>query len=64
MVPIGFCGKVIAEPTQVIEIGVRRARVIVAFSFGSGANEEVARAHNEEGLEIRLKTVEEILKET
>jgi len=38
--------------------------VIVAFSFGSGAYEEVARAKNEEGLEIRLKTVEEILKES
>jgi len=38
--------------------------VIVAFSFGKGAYEEVARAKNEQGLEITLKTVEEILKET
>ncbi len=38
--------------------------VIVAFSFGKGAYEEVARAKNEQNLEITLKTVEEILKET
>jgi DNA modification methylase len=38
--------------------------VIVALSFGKGAYEEVARAKNEEGLEIKLKTVEEILKES
>jgi hypothetical protein len=38
--------------------------VIVAFSFGKGAHEEVARAKLEQGLEITLKTVEEILKET
>lgn len=38
--------------------------VIVAFSFGSGAYEEAARAKNEMNLEIRLKTVEEILSET
>jgi DNA modification methylase len=38
--------------------------VIVAFSFGRGAHEEVARAKNEMGLDIKLKTVEEILKET
>ncbi len=38
--------------------------VIVAFSFGAGAIEEVARAKNNQGLEIALKTVEEILKET
>lgn len=38
--------------------------VIVAFSFGKGAYEEVARAKLEQGLEITLKTVEEILKET
>jgi hypothetical protein len=36
----------------------------VAFSFSKGAYEEVARAKNEQGLEIKLKTVEEILKET
>lgn len=38
--------------------------VIVAFSFGKGAYEEVARAKLEQGLEITLKTVEEILNET
>ncbi|HEV2138578.1 MAG TPA: DNA methyltransferase [Nitrososphaerales archaeon] len=38
--------------------------VIVAFSFGSGAYEEVARAKNNMNLDIKLKTVEEILKET
>lgn len=50
------------------ETAIRRLNktrgVIVAFSFGSGAYAEAARAHNEEGLEIKLKTVEEILKET
>ncbi len=38
--------------------------VIVAFSFGKGAFEEVARVKNEGGLMITLKLVEEILKET
>lgn len=38
--------------------------VIVAFSFGKGAYEEVARVKLQRGLEITLKTVEEILKET
>jgi len=50
------------------ETAIRRMNknrgVIVAFSFGSGAYEEAARAKNEEGLDIKLKTVEEILKET
>jgi len=50
------------------ETAIRRYRkdkgVFIAFSFGSGAYEEVARVKNEEGLEIKLKTVEEILKET
>jgi DNA modification methylase len=49
--------------TAIRRMGKKKG-VIVAFSFGSGANEEVARAHNEEGLEIKLKTVEEILKES
>jgi hypothetical protein len=49
--------------TAIRRLGKTRG-VIVAFSFGSGAYEEVARAKNEEGLEIKLKTVEEILKET
>ena len=34
---------------------------IVAFSFGSGAIEEVARAKNQEGIEIILRTVKELL---
>lgn len=50
------------------ETAIQRAEkdrgVIVAFSFGKGAHEEVARAKNERKLDIRLKTVEEILKET
>jgi hypothetical protein len=37
--------------------------LIVAFSFGKGAYEEVARAKNAEGLDIELRTVEEIIKE-
>lgn len=50
------------------ETAMRRAGkkkgVIVAFSFGKGAYEEVARAKLEEGLEIELKIVEQLLKET
>jgi hypothetical protein len=42
----------------------KKTVVIVALSFGSGAYDEAARAMNQEGLEIKLKTVEEILKET
>jgi DNA modification methylase len=49
--------------TAMQRIGKRKG-VIVAFSFGKGAYEEVARAKLEQGLEITLKTVEEILKET
>jgi DNA modification methylase len=41
----------------------KKAGMIIAFSFGKGANEEVARAKLEEGLEIELKTVRELLKE-
>jgi DNA modification methylase len=41
----------------------KKAGMIVAFSFGKGANEEVARAKLDEGLEIRLKTVKDLLKE-
>jgi hypothetical protein len=36
----------------------------VALSFGKGAYEEVARAKNEMGLDIKLKTVAEILQES
>ena len=50
------------------ETSIRRVKknkgVIVAFSFGSGAYEEVARIKNQEMVEIKLKTVEEILKES
>ena len=50
------------------ETAIRRMNknrgVIVALSFGKGAYEEVARVKNDEMVEIRLKTVEEILKET
>jgi DNA modification methylase len=49
--------------TAIERIGKRKG-VIVAFSFTRGAYEEVARAKNEKGLDIKLKTVEEILKET
>lgn len=34
---------------------------IVAFSFGKGAYEEVARIKNKEGLEIKLITIQELL---
>lgn len=34
---------------------------IVAFSFGKGAVEEVARVKNQEGIEIILRTVQELL---
>jgi DNA modification methylase len=49
------------------ETAIRRQRkkagMIVAFSFGKGANEEVARAKQEEGLKIELKAVEELVEE-
>jgi len=37
--------------------------LIVAISFGNGAYEEAARANLEQGLEIELKTVKQILGE-
>lgn len=47
------------------ETAIRRAKrkkgVFVAFSFGKGAHEEVARARLHDDLEIELKTVEEII---
>ena len=50
------------------ETAIRRAKkdkgVIVAFSFGKGAYEEVARAKLDDGLNIELKTVEEIINNT
>ncbi len=49
------------------ETAIKRKRktrgMIVAFSFGKGAVEEAARAKNEEGLEIELKRVEDLLRE-
>ena len=49
------------------ETAMRRMKksrgVIVAFSFTAGAREEVARARNQEKLEIELKTVKEIIEE-
>jgi hypothetical protein len=41
----------------------RKEGVIVAFSFGKGATEEVARARNQDGINIKLKTVAEIMEE-
>lgn len=41
----------------------RKGGVIVAFSFTKGAFEEAARAKNELGLEIELKTVKQIVAE-
>jgi DNA modification methylase len=42
---------------------LKKSGIIVALSFGKGAYEEVARARLEQGLEIELKTVKEILGE-
>ncbi|MEM2970856.1 MAG: DNA methyltransferase [Candidatus Bathyarchaeia archaeon] len=41
----------------------KKTGMIVAFSFGKGAHEEVARAKLKEGLEIELKEVKEIIRE-
>jgi adenine-specific DNA-methyltransferase len=46
-----------------IKRGKKAKGIIVAFSFGKGAYEEVARAKNQDGVEIELKQVEEIIKE-
>lgn len=35
--------------------------VIVAFSFGSGAYEEMARAKNQDGIEIKPITIKELI---
>lgn len=47
------------------ETAIRRLKktsgIIVAFSFGKGAYEEVARVKNADGINITLKTVDEIL---
>ena len=48
-----------------LETAIRRAKktkgIIIAFSFGRGAHEEVARAKNEEGLDIELVTVKDLM---
>jgi len=49
--------------TAIQRAGKKRG-VIIALSFGSGAYEEAASAGNERGLEIRLKTLSEILNES
>ncbi len=41
----------------------KKSGIIVAISFGKGAYEEVARAKLEQGLDIELKTVKDILGE-
>ena len=41
----------------------KKKGIIVGLSFGKGAYEEVARAKLHEGLDIELKTVEQILNE-
>ena len=50
------------------ETAIRRMKktsgMMVAFSFGKGAHEEVARAKNHEGLNIELKTVKSVLEDT
>ena len=47
-----------------IQRKARKKGIIVAFSFGKGAYEEVARAKEQQGLEITLKKVQDILDET
>jgi len=49
------------------ETALRRAGktrgVIVALSFGKGAHEEVARAKNQDGIDITLKPLKELMEE-
>lgn len=49
------------------ETAIRRMKkikgIIVALSFSKGAYEEVARAKNQDGLDIELKTIQDILGE-
>jgi DNA methylase/Restriction endonuclease len=49
------------------ETAVKRAKktrgTIVAITFGKGAHEEVARAKNQDGVEITLKTLKELIEE-
>ncbi len=39
----------------------KKKGIIIALSFGKGAHEEAARAKNQDGLEIELKTVEDLI---
>jgi 3-hydroxy-3-methylglutaryl CoA synthase len=41
----------------------KKGGIIVALSFGKGAYEEAARAKLEQGVEIELKTVADILEQ-
>ena len=41
----------------------KKRGIIVAFSFTAGSREEAARAKNQEGVEIELKTVKELVEE-
>jgi DNA modification methylase len=49
------------------ETAIRRSKktkgMIVAISFGKGAHEEVARAKNQDGVEITLRTLSELIAE-
>lgn len=49
------------------ETALRRAKrtkgLVVAFSFGKGAREEIARVRHADGMEITLRTVKEIMEE-
>ena len=49
------------------ETAIKRVKknkgIIIAFSFGKGAMEEVARVKNAESVEIELKTVDDIMNE-
>ena len=48
------------------ETAIRRRKqtkgIIVAFSFGKGANEEIARARLHDNIEINCLTIKELLK--
>ena len=45
-----------------IQRAKKRAGWIVAFSFGKGAHEEAARVKREDGIDIRLVTVDDLLR--
>jgi DNA modification methylase len=55
--------KVVDEFETTIRRNGKKKGLIVAFSFTKDAYEEAARAKLEEGLEITLKTVDELIKE-